>query len=162
MGELFAALENTAFSTWLRESATIWAYPTVLTLHTVGLALLVGANWVFDLRVLGAAPAVPLASITGLFRVMWIGFWINAISGALLFAADATTKGSTWLFLGKMALVVIGVAAIPFTRHAVYDTSGSRPAVRASQPSATAKTWAVTSIVVWLAAITAGRLMAYL
>ena len=49
MMEYLAALEGSAFSTWLRESTSIWAYPTVLTLHTVGLAVLVGANWALDL-----------------------------------------------------------------------------------------------------------------
>jgi len=50
MQELFATIEGSNVSTWLRESNTIWAYPLVLTLHTVGLALLVGANTTLDLR----------------------------------------------------------------------------------------------------------------
>ena len=53
MTDFLTAVENSAFSTWLRESNSIWAYPTVLTLHTIGLALLVGANAALDLRVLG-------------------------------------------------------------------------------------------------------------
>jgi len=53
MQELFATIEGSNVSTWLRESNTIWAYPLVLTLHTVGLALLVGANTTLDLRLLG-------------------------------------------------------------------------------------------------------------
>src|SRR5262245_60935454 len=36
---------------------------TVLTLHTVGLALLVGANWAFDLRVLGVGDQIELAAM---------------------------------------------------------------------------------------------------
>ena len=44
MTDFFATLENLQFSTWLRESNSIWAYPTMLTLHTIGLALLVGAS----------------------------------------------------------------------------------------------------------------------
>ena len=91
MQELFASIENSDFSTWLRESNTIWAYPMVLTLHTVGLALLVGANATLDLRLLGFGRRIPLSVMEQSFRVMWIGFWINAVSGVLLFAADATT-----------------------------------------------------------------------
>ena len=37
-------LENSAIGVWTRESPSIWAYPTVLTLHTIGLGMLVGAN----------------------------------------------------------------------------------------------------------------------
>ena len=83
-------LESTSFATWLRESNTIWAYPTVLTLHTVGLALLVGAS-ALDLA-LGFAPRIPLR-LSKSFRVMWFGFWLNLITGLMLFAADASTKG---------------------------------------------------------------------
>ncbi|HWN83917.1 MAG TPA: hypothetical protein VNN99_02150, partial [Vicinamibacterales bacterium] len=71
-----ATLENSAFATWLRESNTIWAYPLVLTLHTVGLALLVGANWVLDLRILGGMGRVTIPDLSWTFRVMWIGFWV--------------------------------------------------------------------------------------
>ena len=37
-------LEATGLSTWVREGESIWAFPTILTLHTFGLGLLVGAN----------------------------------------------------------------------------------------------------------------------
>jgi hypothetical protein len=35
-------LSNTAPAVWARESESIWAYPTILFLHTFGLAMLVG------------------------------------------------------------------------------------------------------------------------
>jgi alkylation response protein AidB-like acyl-CoA dehydrogenase len=56
-------LESTALSTWVRESGSLWAYPMVLTAHTVGMSLLVGANAVIDLRLLGVAPRVPLGPL---------------------------------------------------------------------------------------------------
>jgi hypothetical protein len=153
---LFASLEASAFSTWLRESGSIWAYPLVLTLHTVGLALLVGANAVLDLRVLGFGRGIPLAELKSSFRVMWIGFWVNAISGVMLFAADATTKGSTQLFLWKLVLIAVAVVVIFQTKRQVYarrtETQEVTPLARAL---------AVTSLVLWIAAIAAGRFMAY-
>ena len=78
MMELLEALEASPFSTWVRESPSIWAYPTVLTLHTVGLAVLVGANWMLDLRALGFEPAIPAAVLSRAFPAMWAGFWLNA------------------------------------------------------------------------------------
>jgi hypothetical protein len=158
MQDLFANLESSGLATWLRESNTIWAYPMVLTLHTVGLALLVGANTTLDLRLLGCARSIPLPVMERSFRVMWVGFWVNAATGALLFAADATTKGSTRLFAMKLGLVVLGVVVILATRRVAFGEA----AARRTDVSAPAKGLAALSLVIWVAAITAGRLMAYL
>jgi uncharacterized protein DUF6644 len=156
MMDLLAALEGTAFSSWLREASTIWAYPTVLTLHTVGLALLVGANWALDLRLLGFASDIPLTMLARSFRVMWVGFWLNAISGVMLFAADATTKGATRLFVAKLGLVAAGVVVIVLMKRSIYGDAD-----RAPSAGPAARVLAVVSLVVWIVAIAAGRLMAY-
>jgi hypothetical protein len=154
--ELLQALESSAFSTWLRESPSIWAYPTVLTLHTVGLGVLVGANWMVDLRVLGFARAIPASVLSRAFPMMWAGFWLNAVTGALLFAGDPTTKGTTAVFMWKLAMVAVGVVLMIVLKRKLYgrdleaDTAG--PGV---------KVIAVTSLVLWIAAIGAGRWMAY-
>ena len=76
--QVLASLERSGFGTWVREAPTIWAYPTVLFLHTVGLAFLVGINVAIDLRILGVASSMPLAPMKKLFPWMWAGFWINA------------------------------------------------------------------------------------
>lgn len=156
MLDIFTTIENTAFASWLRESNTIWAYPMILTLHTVGLALLVGASMALDLRILGFAPRVPLAALSKSFRVMWVGFWVNLVSGLMLFAADASTKGATRLFAFKLGLVAVGVASVLLIERMVFR----------GDPEGASGTWparglAVVSLVVWVAAITAGRFMAY-
>ena len=152
--DLLAQLESTAFGSWLRESGSIWAYPAVLTLHTIGLAVLVGANAVLDLRLLGAGPRIPLAPLVRLFPVMWAGFWINFASGVALFVADATTKGTTTLFVTKLAIVVAGVVVLRRIRTTVY---GRGPAVT----STTSTLLAGLSLALWLLAIVTGRYMAY-
>jgi len=157
MMDMLSALENSRFSEWLLGSPSLWAYPTVLTLHTLGLGVLVGANWVLDLRLLGVAPGVPLQAMEKLFRWMWIGFWINAVSGVMLFAGEATTKGTTWLFMVKLALVAVGVVIIVFTRRSVYGRGVETPKV-----DGLARALAIASLIVWIAAIAAGRYMAYL
>src|SRR5688500_14575353 len=123
MMDLLTAIEDSTFSTFLRESTSLWAYPTILTLHTVGLAMLVGLNAAFDLRVLGFANGVPLAKIEPLFRAMWVGFWVNLITGAMLFATVATTKGTAPIFMIKLGLVVLGVASVMFLRRSVYHAT---------------------------------------
>lgn len=157
MTEWLTALENTGFATWLRESGSIWAYPTVLTLHTTGMGVLVGANWVLDLRFLGVGSGLPLGLLGRLFRAMWIGFWVNFITGVMLFAADATTKGTTNVFFIKLLLVVLAVIVAIQMKRSVYG-QGTAPTL---VPPA-GKVLAALSIVLWLGAITAGRLMAYL
>lgn len=154
--ELLASLESSGFATWMRESNSIWGYPMILTMHTVGLALLVGANAVLDLRLLGFASRLPLGELSRSFRVMWIGFWINAVSGAALFAADATTRGTSRLFIGKLLLVLFGVVVILAIRSQVFGRTPDQPRI-----GLTARLLAATSLAVWVAAITAGRLMAY-
>jgi hypothetical protein len=100
---------------------------------------------------------VAIADLSWTFRVMWFGFWVNAVSGAMLFAADATTKGSTRLFVAKLALVGIGVVIIVLTKRALYPSG-----VAASTPGGAARTLAVASVALWVAAIAAGRFMAYI
>ena len=157
MTELLLALQESAFSTWLRESTSVWAYPTVLTLHTVGLAVLVGVNTTFDLRVLGFGRDVPLAAIEKWFPAMWTGFWLNAITGAMLFAIDPITKGMTLIFFVKLTLVAAGVALIVALRGAVYGS----PRIPVPMVPFRAKTYALLSLGVWIAAMATGRFMAY-
>ena len=157
MMELLAALEDSAFAVWLREAPTVWAYPTVLTLHTAGLAVLVGANAAFDLRLLGVGREIALAQMERFFPAMWIGFWLNATTGVMLFAVDATTKGIATVFMFKLTFIVTGVILIVLLRRAVYGQGRDRSIVTPA-----AKTFAVLSLLTWTAAIVAGRLQAYL
>jgi len=47
---LFAWIESTAFSVWMRESPSIFSFPIILAVHTIGLGLLAGINVALDLR----------------------------------------------------------------------------------------------------------------
>ena len=146
-------LEATQLAAWVGQSPSVWAMPTVLTLHTTGLALLVGASWVLDLRLLGIIPTVPLSAFRWVFPVVTIGLVVNVVTGALLFIKAATTWGTSLPFLIKMTLVVASVVTVvPIRAHVLRgDTADSRVRV-----------WAIASILAWCAAITAGRLLAYL
>ena len=92
--------------------------PTILTLHTMGLSLLVGASWVLDLRLLGISRTVPLSAFRWVFPVVGIGLVVNVITGLMLFTKNATTWGSSLPFLVKMGLVLASVATIvPIRAH---------------------------------------------
>jgi hypothetical protein len=155
MYEFYSWVESTAFSTWIRESGSLWSYPIVLTLHTMGLGMLVGFNSAVNLRLLGVAPEVPIASMQRFFSVMWWGFWINALSGVVLLIADATTKMTSWVFGVKMLFVVLGVVLLRRIQAVVFHPD--EPGLQAR-----GRTLAMLSLLCWVLATTAGRLMAYL
>jgi hypothetical protein len=150
-------LETTSIAVWLAESPSVWAMPTVLTLHTTGMAVLVGASWVLDMRLLGINRNVPLSAYRWVFRAVAIGLIVNLITGVLLFMKNATTWGTALPFLAKMAFVVASAATILPIRTYVLN-SGAGP----SKISDRARMLAIASIVAWTAAVTAGRLLAYL
>jgi hypothetical protein len=149
---MLRTLQDSAFSAWVLGADTIWSYPTVLTLHTVGLAILVGAAIVVDLRLLGVGRAVPLASVARLYRFVWIGFIINLASGIVLFVVQAADRAEQTVFYVKLAFIVVAFAlALRLER---YLRAGDDAAARG-------RSLAVVSLVCWLGAIVTGRLMAY-
>lgn len=157
MHEFLLLLENSAFATWLRESGSVWAYPTVLTTHTLGMGILVGANAALDLRLLGVAPTIPLAAMLGFFRALWMGVAMSAVTGVMLFCADATTKGTTTVFFIKLGFIALALIVVRMQRTTVYGKGPDAAVVTFK-----AQGLAVASLVLWTGAITAGRFMAYL
>ena len=154
MSDLLAQMEASGLGTWVRESPSIWAYPTILTLHSIGLGIVVGASMIIDLRLIGRAQALVLADLSALFPVIWWAFAVNALTGVLLFIADATRKSGQPIFFVKLGCIVL---ALVVTRRARSMVAGSAAPGDASQ-----KILAIASLVLWLGAIAAGRLMAYL
>ena len=157
MDPVFTWIETTALSTWLRESPSLWAFPFVLILHTVGLAFLVGSNVALDVRVLGFASGVPLRTLERYSVVMWSGFWLNAFSGVLLLLAYPTKALTNPLFYVKLALIVIGLGMYTKLRARLH----ALPVPEAEVLPPRLKALAVASLVCWGAGITAGRLLAY-
>lgn len=123
--EFLSWLENTEFCTWIRGSGSIWAYPLVLTLHTTGMGILVGFNWALDLRLLGVARQIPVLAMEKFFKVMWIGFWVNLITGIVLLAADATTKMTSWVFGVKMFFIVLAMIVLVKMEKTVFRSPAS-------------------------------------
>jgi hypothetical protein len=158
MMELLQRMEESGLGTWVRESPTLWAYPTVLFLHTVGLGFLVGMNVAIDLRLLGVARALPFAPFERLVPFMWAGFWVNAVSGLALIVADATTKLTNPVFYVKMLFIVLGLVNMAVWKRRLFR----QPPAGEAQHVPGAQFVAVTSLIFWIGATTAGRLMGYL
>ena len=149
-------LENTALSQWVVGSESMLAFPGILALHAIGMGLAAGLAAVLDLRILGVASGVPLVEFRRFQPVLWGGFWLNAVSGVLLLVGYPTKALTNPVFYLK--LLLIAVAMVLFVR---IDRL-----VRAGDPAAPAtahrlRRLAVTSLVCWGGAITAGRFLAY-
>jgi len=154
---VLAWLESTSIAVWLGESPSVWAMPTVLTLHTTGMAILVGASWVLDLRLLGLNKHVPLSNYRWVFRAVAIGLVVNLITGVLLFMKNATGWGTALPFFMKMLFVVASAATIlPIRKYVLNSGAGNQ------EVASNVRLLAIASIVAWSAAVTAGRLLAYL
>jgi SNF family Na+-dependent transporter len=154
---LLQSIESSGFSQWVKQSGSLWAFPGILLLHTYGMAILVGVIAGIDLRILGLMPAVPLAPLRKLLPLVWAAFWVNAITGTMLLAADATSKMRNPDFGVKMAFILLAVIA----QRAIQTRVFGDPDLDRQPFSSNAKMLAAASLACWLGAITAGRLLAY-
>lgn len=150
-------LEQSGFSRWVLESGSIWAYPMILFLHTVGMALVAGISAVIDLRLLGFASRMAIKPLERLYPLMWIGFGINLVTGTTLLVADATTKATNPDFYVKMVFVFTGVGILWVMRSRVF----ADPKVDGAPVSGRTRGLALLSLICWVGAVTSGRLLAY-
>jgi hypothetical protein len=122
----------------------------------IGLGIVAGMNTLIALRLLGAVPAVPLASLRQFYPVIWFGFVINAISGVLLFIAAAPEMAGMPAFWVKLTFVAIGMIIAMRIKARCLDT----PLAPGEMPPA-ARRLAFASLAAWFFAIVIGRLTGY-
>lgn len=150
-------IEQSGVSIWLRESDSVLGFWFVLSWHAIGMVLLVGASAVIDLRILGVVPDLPLAPLKGLYRFIWMGFWIQVSSGLFLLIAYPTKSLTNADFYLKLVLIGLGLTITQRLKNRVLsDTSLTEAAMMAK-----GKVFAAWSLIFWLGAIAAGRLLAY-
>ncbi len=150
-------LESSGFSQWVKQSGSLFAFPGILLLHTYGMGIMVGVIAGIDLRILGFAPALPVAPLQKFLPLVWIAFWVNAVTGTMLLVADATSKMTNPDFGVKMLFIVLAVV----TQRLIQTRVFGDPDVDRKPFAPNAKMLAAASLVCWLGAITAGRLLAY-
>lgn len=156
---VFTWMEETGLALWVGES--LWGYPLMLSMHVVGLAVVVGIFAMRDLRLLGWFDGVSHAALSGLVKLGWIGFVINALSGAALFSSQATVFVESKPFLLKIASILLAAICAAFlqTRSRAQAAAWDAGEVR---PPASVRGVALLSLTFWISAIVAGRLIAYL
>jgi hypothetical protein len=143
------------FSQAFRHSA--WAYPLVEVIHISGFVLLVGAVFVFDLRALGlgSVPLRQLARSTLPWSVAALALVVP--SGLMLFLADPNAIIQNPAFVAKLSL--LGMAGLnaaafhvgPYQR--IKDSDLALPL--------TGRVQAGLSMLLWVAVIGCGRMIAY-
>ena len=153
----FRSLQSSAFTEWFLGSDSIWTYPTVLTLHAAGMAILVGASFVIHMRVLQVAGAIPLRRLLPLYRFIWIGFAINLLSGLILFVTEAADRIVDPVFYVKMGSIAAALWLGLIVKRRAIDRRGA-PEVTTVH----SRSMAAAALALWTIAIVAGRLMAYL
>src|SRR3970282_984222 len=99
-----AWLQATALGTMVAES--LWGYPLFETLHTLGMAMLVAALGLINLRVLGYKAELPILGTRDLLPLAWLGFTINLISGVALFTSDAVYFWNSFKFRITLAFIL--------------------------------------------------------
>jgi len=149
-------IQNLSISTAIAESDSLWwGYAWWLFVHAVGMGLTAGLGFIICLRLLGVGQQIPVSSLRVLFRVFWIGFYLNLLSGILLFMTDATGIARVWELYAKLAC--LGLALVVMVRLRRFIDSDQSDGAIPPQ----IRNMAYACIVVWLAVITSGRLIAY-
>lgn len=125
--------------------------------HIAGIVMVVGAAFMFDLRLLGFSKHLSVTSLA-IHLLPWSkkGLFLIVPSGLLLFITNAKTLGVDPTFWIKMALLIFaGINATVFNRYVFRDGDEA-----ISSRTAT-KIVAVISTLLWISVIACGRLLAY-
>ncbi len=160
MSDLLAWIENSALGVAMRESG-VWSYGLVNLTHLLGVASLFGSVLILDLRLLGVWRSVALSAISRpVVPVATVGFLVATTSGICLLATNATEYlGNTFFYVKFPAIAlalgnVLVLNTMPAwkARHtrALSDAEQFRLAIVGG-----------ISLLCWLTAVTAGRLIAY-
>jgi len=156
MDASLAFVEGSDLSTWIRGDSML-AFPTIITLHTICMGFLAGTSSAIDLRILGAAPGIPLDSLRPFYPLMWLAFAVNAVTGVLMVIGYPTKQLTNPLFYIKLFLVALGVWLVYRIGTEVLRAAESgQKAI-----TARAKWLAAASLAGWVSLIVAGRLLEY-
>ena len=160
MHDVLAWLESSLLGTFMRDTGP-WTYPVVNVIHVFGVATLFGAVLVLDLRLLGAWHRAPLPPITTVAApIAMAGFALAAASGVCLLAANAVEYENNPVLLVKFLAIGMGfVNAVVLRRTAAWRAHTTR--ALSSSEARRLKFMGGVSLVSWLTAVGAGRMIGY-
>ncbi|WP_458789744.1 hypothetical protein [Yoonia sp. MH D7] len=136
-------------------SSSIWGYPIALSLHALGMGVLVGISVMFALRIVGFADAIPITAIKPYWRLAIAGFLVNLISGTALFMGSATSLAANWAFLSKIGMLTVSlILTYQMVKVCMTDTAG--------EVTNAHRLLAISSLSAWVVTIIFGRLIGYI
>src|ERR687889_218190 len=105
--QLMMWVEQLSYSTWVRESNSLWAFPMFLFAHTLGMSFVAGGSAVISFALLGVWPRSPLRPLERLYPFMLVGFVLNAFTGISIFMKDASVYSRNYDFYVKLVFIVL-------------------------------------------------------
>jgi hypothetical protein len=153
---IFLALQESALGHLMRSSPSL--YPAVEILHILGFIVLVGSILALDVRLLGLGRAIPIKPMAQLLLPLSrFGFLLAIVMGFLLFSADAAHVVRNPAFQAKLLLIAAALVNVVIAHAGPWR----RVALWGGEASGGAKVTALLSLLIWLGAVCAGRLIAY-
>ena len=158
LGALEASGLGQAMRQWL------WLYPSVEIVHIAGIGLLFGSIAVLDLRLLGFSRSIPARRLARHVLPWTAGSFLLIVpSGLMMFVAHATDFISSPVFFIKMGLILAAGVNAALFHTMVFRTVDVWDAedLRHLPPPPSARVSAAVSLLLWVAVIACGRLLAY-
>jgi uncharacterized membrane protein len=138
---------------------TQWAWPAAESVHFIGLSLLFGTIFLFDLRLLGVARRIPIGALHKLVPWGVLGYGLTALSGVLFLMTEPDQYIYNPAFHFKMLfMVTAGLNASAFYLTSYRRVTG---AAAPSDAPRLAKVIAAASLCLWIGVIVAGRLLTF-
>lgn len=136
--------------------ASQWWWAFMMTMHFVGLVLVVGTIGLLNLRVLGFAKQLPIGPLNKLVPWGLAGFGINVVTGLLAFIGMSAYYTYNIAFILKIVFVLLALAsfALFYMTGAFRDCEDVGPG---GDAPLRAKFSAGASLALWLAVIVLGR-----
>ena len=152
------AIESSALGQAMRQ--WLWLYPSVETVHIVGIALLVGSIAILDLRLLGLSRSLPVRRLAAHILPWSIGsFALIVPSGLAMFTAHAGELISNPVFILKIGLILLAGANAGILHAGVFRNAAQWDVD--VMPPLAARAAAAVSLLLWVSVIACGRLLAY-
>lgn len=135
-----------------------WMWPTLETLHFVGLCLLFTTVLIVNLRLLGMIKAVPYSAVYQLLPIGMLGFAINLVTGMLFFIGIPTQYNANPVFYWKIVFIVLGGLNVTWFML-VDETWTAGAGVNAPIGS---KIAAASAIFIWVAVLYCGHMLPFI
>jgi hypothetical protein len=160
-----AELQMWIVSTFARATAvatmmkTAWGWPLAESVHFMGLCLLAGSIFLFDLRLLGIGTRIPIGALHKLIPWGLLGFALTIASGSLF----VLTEPDQYIYNPAFHFKVFFMIAAGLNAGLFYLTTFRRATAPGAPDDAPrlAKIIAVVSLGLWVGVIVAGRLITF-